>query len=362
MCVCLQGVWERHGPSTKTIGWQDEKGWGWGQLNRKKGTFEGGVQIPMRVKVAGRCWWTAFTEIIRFVLHLEKTKGFCTEFVCSHCEHTKALISDLFQTYRAGEWPLQPWADLLLVSYSFMINKQSGNLSLHTLAVKSVYEASNHGWVICYANLTFAHNRIHLLTRQLMTQVMCESARSTLIVLHLKCVFHEHISSVSAAEPQRTQCDKELSGNLITKNSGVDIAVFGIHVRVQRQKTSCSNLAAAVSVSRHAKSQSLSRNRAWKKKKNLFRRWRFIKGWTYLSCCLADTFALQTLKCCNSMSIYSWVSGKAKRVGSSNVTDGCRPHKRCIGPGNAPVKLLSPIIHLCPLLVSVVAQTWSTEH
>lgn len=241
-----------------------------------------------------------------------------------------------------------------------MINKQSGNLSLHTSAVKSVYEASNHGWVICYANLTFAHNRIHLLTRQLMTQVMCESARSTLIVLHLKCVFHEHISSVSAAEPQRTQCDKELSGNLITKNSGVDIAVFGIHVRVQRQKTSGSNLAAAVSVSRLAKSQSLSCNRACKK--IFFRRWRFIKGWTYLSCCSADTFALQTLKCCNSVSTYSWVSGKAKRVGSSNVAEGCLPHKHWIRPGNAPVKLLSPIIHLCPLLVSVVVQIWPTEH
>lgn len=95
-------------------------------------------------------------------------------------------------------------------------------------------------------------------------QVMCENARSAFIVLHLKCVFHEHISCMSAAEPQRTQCDKERSGNLITMNPGVDIAVFGIHVRVHRQKTSCSNLAAAMSISQLAKSQSLSRNRVRK--------------------------------------------------------------------------------------------------
>lgn len=149
-------------------------GWKGGQMNKtKKGKFEVGIQMLMRVNVGDRCLWTAITKIMRFVLQSEKTESFYNEFVSSHCEHTKALIRDLFQAYWAGEWPLQPWADLLLVSYSFMINKQSGNLSLHTSAVKSVYEASNHGWVICYANLTFAHNHIHLLTRQLMTQVMC---------------------------------------------------------------------------------------------------------------------------------------------------------------------------------------------
>lgn len=30
----------------------------------------------MRVEVAGRCLWTAITEIIRFVLKSEITKGF----------------------------------------------------------------------------------------------------------------------------------------------------------------------------------------------------------------------------------------------------------------------------------------------
>lgn len=34
----------------------------------------------MRVKVAGRCLWTAIIEIIRFVLKSEITKGFTPNF------------------------------------------------------------------------------------------------------------------------------------------------------------------------------------------------------------------------------------------------------------------------------------------
>lgn len=69
----------------------------------KKGTFEGGFQMLMRVNVGDRCLWTAITKIMRFVLQSEKTKGFYTEFVSIHCGHTKALIRDLFQAYWAGE-------------------------------------------------------------------------------------------------------------------------------------------------------------------------------------------------------------------------------------------------------------------
>lgn len=63
---------------------------------------------------------------------------------------------------------------------------------------------------------------------------------------HLKQVFHEHISNVSAAASQRTECDKDPSGNLIMMNAIVDILIFGIHIRTQQQMTFCSNLAAAV--------------------------------------------------------------------------------------------------------------------
>lgn len=63
---------------------------------------------------------------------------------------------------------------------------------------------------------------------------------------HLKQVFHEHIFTKSAAESQRTQCNKDLSGNLIMMNPTIDILIFGIHIRIQQQMTFCSNLAAAV--------------------------------------------------------------------------------------------------------------------
>lgn len=50
----------------------------------------------MRVKVAGRCLWTAMTEIIRFVPQIRNYKSLYTEIFSSHCEHTKTLIRDLF--------------------------------------------------------------------------------------------------------------------------------------------------------------------------------------------------------------------------------------------------------------------------
>lgn len=37
---------------------------------------------------------------------------------------------------------------------------------------------------------------------------------------------------MSAAEAQRTQCDKEPSGNRITTNPIVDIVIFGIRIRI----------------------------------------------------------------------------------------------------------------------------------
>lgn len=75
---------------------------------------------------------------------------------------------------------------------------------------------------------------------------VCRQTEQYKTALHLKRVFHEHISSMSAAESQRTQCHKELSGNLIMMNPIVDILKFGIHIRTQQQMTFCSNLAAAL--------------------------------------------------------------------------------------------------------------------
>lgn len=73
-----------------------------------------------------------------------------------------------------------------------------------------------------------------------------QAVQSTVTAPHLKRVFYEHISSVSAAESQRTRRHKDLSGSLIMMNPIVGILIFGIHIRTQQQMTFCSNLAAAV--------------------------------------------------------------------------------------------------------------------
>lgn len=80
---------------------------------------------------------------------------------------------------------------------------------------------------------------------------------STPTMLHLKQVFHEYVSTVSATESQRTQSDKDLSGNLIMMKPVVDILIFGIHIRTQQQMTFCSNLAAAEQDSWFTKSKSV---------------------------------------------------------------------------------------------------------
>lgn len=80
---------------------------------------------------------------------------------------------------------------------------------------------------------------------------------STPTTLHLKQVFHEYVSTVSATESQRTQSDKDLSGNLIMMKPVVDIVIFAIHIRTQQQMTFCSNLAAAAQDSWFTKSKSV---------------------------------------------------------------------------------------------------------
>lgn len=74
----------------------------------------------------------------------------------------------------------------------------------------------------------------------------CRQTEQYKTALHLKRVFHEHISSMSATALCGTVSSEILSGNLIMMNPIVDILKFGIHIRTQQQMTFCSNLAAAL--------------------------------------------------------------------------------------------------------------------